>query len=172
MADTIFAKIIRREIPADILYEDDDVLAFTDVSPQAPEHFLVIPKQAIATVNDIQPEQAELIGKMVLAAQTLAKDKGIAEDGYRLVMNCNEGAGQTVFHIHLQVLGGRPMNWRPGENELSIDRIFRDYCVTGFCSCKTGIPYIPVHKIRAHKIIGNDFEQLCWPAGRRAGCPE
>ena len=96
MSDTIFAKIINREIPADILYEDDDVLAFTDVSPQAPEHFLVIPKQAIATVNDIQPQDAELIGKMVLAAQKIAKDKGIAEDGYRLVMNCNEGAGQTV----------------------------------------------------------------------------
>ncbi len=114
MSDTIFAKIIKREIPADILYEDDDVLAFTDVSPQAPEHFLVIPKQAIATVNDIQPQDAELIGKMVLAAQKIAKDKGIAEDGYRLVMNCNEGAGQTVFHIHLHVLGGRPMTWPPG----------------------------------------------------------
>ncbi len=114
MSDTIFAKIINREIPADILYEDDDVLAFTDVSPQAPEHFLVIPKQAIATVNDIQPQDAELIGKMVLAAQKIAKDKGIAEDGYRLVMNCNEGAGQTVFHIHLHVLGGRPMTWPPG----------------------------------------------------------
>ncbi len=114
MSDTIFAKIINREIPADILYEDDDVLAFTDVSPQAPEHFLVIPKQAIATVNDIQPQDAELIGKMVLAAQKIANDKGIAEDGYRLVMNCNEGAGQTVFHIHLHVLGGRPMTWPPG----------------------------------------------------------
>ena len=114
MSDTIFAKIINREIPADILYEDDDVLAFTDVSPQAPEHFLVIPKQAIATVNHIQPQDAELIGKMVLAAQKIAKDKGIAEDGYRLVMNCNEGAGQTVFHIHLHVLGGRPMTWPPG----------------------------------------------------------
>ncbi len=114
MSDTIFAKIIKREIPADIIYEDDDVLAFSDVNPQAPEHFLVIPKQAIATVNDIKPEQAELVGKMVLAAQKIAGDKGIAEDGYRLVMNCNEGAGQTVFHIHLHVLGGRPMTWPPG----------------------------------------------------------
>ena len=114
MSDTIFGKIIKREIPADILYEDDDVLAFSDVSPQAPEHFLVIPKEPIATVNDIQPEQAELVGKMVLAAQKIARDKGIAEDGYRLVMNCNEGAGQTVFHIHLHVLGGRPMTWPPG----------------------------------------------------------
>jgi len=114
MTETIFSKIINREIPADILYEDDDVLAFTDVSPQAPEHFLVIPKQPIATVNDIQPDQAELRGKMVLAAQKLAQDKGIAEEGYRLVMNCNEGAGQTVFHIHMHVLGGRPMTWPPG----------------------------------------------------------
>lgn len=114
MSETLFSKIINREIPADILYEDDDVLAFSDVNPQAPVHFLVIPKQAIATVNDIQPEQAELLGKMVLAAQKLAKQKGIADDGYRLVMNCNEGAGQTVFHIHLHVLGGRAMTWPPG----------------------------------------------------------
>jgi histidine triad (HIT) family protein len=114
MSDTIFSKIINREIPADILYEDDEVLAFSDVNPQAPTHFLVIPKQPIATVNDIQPEQAELVGKLVLAAQKLAKQKGIAEDGYRLVMNCNEGAGQTVFHIHLHVLGGRSLTWPPG----------------------------------------------------------
>lgn len=114
MAETIFSKIINREIPAEILYEDDEVLAFSDVNPQAPVHFLVIPKQAIATVNDIQPDQAELVGKMVLAAQRLAQEKGIAEDGYRLVMNCNEGAGQTVFHIHLHVLGGRAMVWPPG----------------------------------------------------------
>ena len=114
MSETIFSKIMNREIPADILYEDDDVLAFSDVNPQAPVHFLVIPKQPIATVNDIQPDQAELVGKLVLAAQKLAKDKGIDEDGYRLVMNCNEGAGQTVFHIHLHVLGGRRMTWPPG----------------------------------------------------------
>lgn len=114
MSETLFSKIIKREIPADIIYEDDEVLAFTDVNPQAPTHFLVIPKQAIATVNDIQPEQAELVGKLVLAAQKLAREKGIADDGYRLVMNCNEGAGQTVFHIHLHVLGGRSMTWPPG----------------------------------------------------------
>ena len=114
MSETIFSKIINREIPADILYEDDDVLAFSDVNPQAPVHFLVIPKQPIATINDIQPNQAKLVGKMVLAAQNLAKQKGIDEEGYRLVMNCNEGAGQTVFHIHLHVLGGRAMTWPPG----------------------------------------------------------
>jgi len=114
MSETIFTKIINREIPAEILYEDDEVLAFRDVSPQAPVHFLVIPKQPIPTVNDIQPDQAELIGKMVLAAQLVAREQGVAEDGYRLVMNCNEDGGQTVFHIHMHVLGGRPMSWPPG----------------------------------------------------------
>jgi histidine triad (HIT) family protein len=114
MSETIFSKIINREIPADILYEDHEVLAFSDVNPQAPVHFLVIPKQAIPTVNDIHADQALLVGKMVLTAQRLAKEKGIAEDGYRLVMNCNENAGQTVFHIHLHVLGGRAMTWPPG----------------------------------------------------------
>lgn len=114
MSETIFDKIIRREIPADILYEDDEVLAFRDVNPQAPVHFLVIPKQHIPTVNDIASEQAPLIGKLVLTARELAREQGIAEDGYRLVMNCNEHGGQTVFHIHLHVLGGRPMGWPPG----------------------------------------------------------
>ncbi len=114
MSDTIFSKIINREIPAEILYEDDDVLAFRDVSPQAPVHFLVIPKLEIPTINDIQPNQAELIGKLVLTAKQVAKEQGIAEDGYRLVMNCNADGGQTVFHIHLHVLGGRAMSWPPG----------------------------------------------------------
>lgn len=114
MSETIFSKIISREIPADILYEDDDVLAFSDVSPQAPVHFLVIPKQPIATINDIEPSQAELVGKMVLTARKIAEQKGIHEDGYRLVMNCNDHGGQTVFHIHMHVLGGRPMTWPPG----------------------------------------------------------
>jgi histidine triad (HIT) family protein len=114
MSDTIFSKIIKREIPAEILYEDDDVLAFRDVSPQAPVHFLVIPKLEIPTINDIQPDQAELIGKMVLAAQQVAAEQGVAEGGYRLVMNCNEDGGQTVFHIHMHVLGGRALSWPPG----------------------------------------------------------
>ncbi len=114
MSETLFSKIINREIPAEILYEDEDVLAFRDISPQAPVHFLVIPKQVIPTLNDVQPEQAELIGKMVLAAQQIAREQGIAEGGYRLVMNCNEDGGQTVFHIHMHVLGGRPMSWPPG----------------------------------------------------------
>ena len=114
MSETIFSKIIAREIPADIIYEDDDVLAFNDVNPQAPVHFLVIPKTPIATVNDIQPEQAALVGKLYLAAQKLAREQGFADEGYRLVMNCNERAGQTVFHIHLHVLAGRDLSWPPG----------------------------------------------------------
>jgi histidine triad (HIT) family protein len=109
MAETIFSKIIRRELPADIVYEDDEVLAFRDISPQAPVHILVIPKIEIATVNDIQPEQAQLIGNMVLAAQKIARQEGIAEDGYRLVMNCNQHGGQLVYHIHLHLLGGHQL---------------------------------------------------------------
>jgi len=109
MAETIFSKIIRRELPADIVYEDDDVLAFRDIAPQAPVHVLVIPKVEIATVNDIQPGQAELIGKMVLAAQRIAADAGIAEDGYRLVINCNRHGCQEVFHLHIHLIGGRQL---------------------------------------------------------------
>ena len=109
MAETIFSKIIKRELPADIVYEDDEVLAFRDVSPQAPVHILVIPKVEIATTNDIQPGQAELIGNMVLAAQKIAVQEGIAEDGYRLVMNCNQHGGQVVYHIHLHLMGGHQM---------------------------------------------------------------
>lgn len=109
MGETIFSKIIRRELPADIVYEDDEVLAFRDINPQAPVHVLVIPKVEIATVNDIQPQQAELVGKMVLAAQKIAADEGIAEDGYRLVVNCNRHGCQEVFHLHLHLVGGRQL---------------------------------------------------------------
>jgi histidine triad (HIT) family protein len=109
MTETIFSKIISREVPADIVYEDDDILAFRDISPQAPVHILVIPKVKIATVNDIQPAQAELIGKMVLVAQKIAHQEGIAEDGYRLVMNCNQHGGQVVYHIHLHLMGGHQL---------------------------------------------------------------
>jgi len=114
MTDCIFCKIISGDIPGDIIYQDDDVLAFRDLNPQAPTHFLVIPKKHIFTINDLQSEDAELVGKLYLAAKQVAKDEGIAESGYRAVMNCNAGAGQTVFHIHLHVLGGRGMNWPPG----------------------------------------------------------
>lgn len=109
MAETIFSKIINHELPADIVYEDDEVMAFRDISPQAPVHVLVVPKTEIATVNEIKPEQAVLIGKMVLAAQKIAADEGIAEDGYRLVINCNRHGCQEVFHLHLHLLGGRQL---------------------------------------------------------------
>ena len=109
MAETIFSKIIRRELPADIVYEDDEVMVFRDINPQAPVHVLVIPKMEIATVNELAPEQAELIGKMVLAAQRVARDEGIAEDGYRLVVNCNRHGCQEVYHLHMHLLGGKQL---------------------------------------------------------------
>ena len=109
MAETIFSKIIRGEISADIVYEDDDVIAFRDINPQAPVHVLVIPKVEIATVNDIQPDQAALVGKMVITAQKIAAEEGIAEDGFRLVINCNQHGCQEVFHLHLHLIGGRQL---------------------------------------------------------------
>lgn len=118
MSETIFTKIINREIPADIIYENDDVLAFKDISPQAPLHCLIIPKQAIATVNDIQPQDAELIGKLYLAASEIAKQHGVEQSGYRLVMNCNKDGGQSVYHIHLHMLAGKPLGWPPYTEKL------------------------------------------------------
>jgi len=109
MADTIFHKIIRREIPASIVYEDDHLIAFKDIAPQAPVHVLFVPKVDIATLNDAQPSQAEIIGRLAIAAADYAKRQGFAEDGYRVVMNCNEHAGQTVFQIHLHLLAGAPL---------------------------------------------------------------
>lgn len=109
MAETIFSKIISKEIPADIVYEDDDILAFRDINPQAPTHVLIIPKVEIATVNDIQADQAELIGRLVLTAQLIAREEGIAEDGYRLVVNCNRHGCQEVFHLHLHLIGGKQL---------------------------------------------------------------
>jgi histidine triad (HIT) family protein len=114
MADTLFAKIIRREIPADIVYEDDDVLAFRDIHPQAPMHVLFIPKTAVATLNDLTDADALIVGKLVLAATRFAKTQGVADDGYRCVINCNRDGGQTVFHLHLHLLAGRQMHWPPG----------------------------------------------------------
>ena len=110
MPDTIFSKIIKRELPADIVYEDDEILAFRDIAPQAPVHVLIIPKVEIPTVNDIEPGQAELVGKLILAAQKIAADEGIAEDGYRLVINCNRHGCQEVFHLHLHLIGGRQLH--------------------------------------------------------------
>lgn len=114
MSDDLFEKIIRREIPADIVFENDDVLAFRDIDPQAPVHVLVIPKRRIATINDLAPGDAELIGRLVLVARKIAAEEGLSENGYRLVLNCNRDGGQSVYHIHLHLLGGRRMTWPPG----------------------------------------------------------
>lgn len=114
MSDCLFCKINNGDIPAAILYQDDDVTVFRDVSPQAPVHFLVIPKKHISTINDLQSNDAELIGKMMLAAKNVAAEQGVAEDGFRTTMNCNENGGQSVYHIHLHVLGGRALSWPPG----------------------------------------------------------
>ena len=114
MTDCIFCKMAAGEIQPDTVLENDDVIAFRDINPQAPTHVLVIPKQHIATLNDLQPAQAELVGKMYLAAQEVARIDGLDQRGYRTVMNCLEEAGQSVFHLHLHVLGGRPMQWPPG----------------------------------------------------------
>jgi histidine triad (HIT) family protein len=114
MADDLFLKIINREIPAEIIYETDDILAFRDINPQAPVHVLIIPKEHIPTMNDLEPQHAEVVGKMFMVAAELAALEGISDDGYRVVMNCNEAGGQAVYHIHLHLLGGRQMVWPPG----------------------------------------------------------
>ncbi len=114
MSDCIFCKIVNGDIPADKVYEDEDVLAFRDLGPQAPVHVLVIPKAHIATLNDLGTADAAVMGKLYLAAGKVATELGIAESGYRTVMNCNAQGGQTVFHIHLHLLGGRQMTWPPG----------------------------------------------------------
>ena len=111
---TIFSKIINKEINADILFENDKILAFRDISPQAPVHFLVIPKKEIRTLNDINEEDKSLIGELFMVAKEIAKEEGISEKGYRTIFNCNEHGGQTVYHIHLHVLGGRQLEWPPG----------------------------------------------------------
>lgn len=115
MADTIFGKIIRKEIPADIVYETDDILAFKDINPQAPVHILIIPKKEIPKVTDIDgTEDAALLGKMIDAANKIAFEMGVATEGFRLVFNCGNNGGQEVYHLHLHLLGGRKMNWPPG----------------------------------------------------------
>jgi diadenosine tetraphosphate (Ap4A) HIT family hydrolase len=107
--DTIFHKIIRREIPADIVFEDEHVIAFRDIAPQAPVHVLFVPKVDIATLDDLQPSQTEVVGRLALAAADYARREGFAADGYRIVMNCNGDGGQTVFQIHLHLLAGAPL---------------------------------------------------------------
>lgn len=112
--DCLFCKIVDGDIAADVVFESDNAIAFRDVNPQAPTHVLVIPRQHIATINDLEPGNESLVGELYLAARQIAADEGIAEAGYRTVMNCNKGAGQSVFHIHLHVLGGRTLSWPPG----------------------------------------------------------
>jgi histidine triad (HIT) family protein len=114
MSDCLFCKMVSGEIEPDTVYEDDEVMAFRDISPQAPTHVLVIPKQHIATLNDLDSNDAAVLGKMAFVASQLAKQEGFAEQGYRTVMNCNADGGQAVFHIHLHLLGGRPLGWPPG----------------------------------------------------------
>jgi len=107
--DCLFCKIVNRELPADVVYEDEQLLAFNDISPQAPTHTLIIPKIHISTVNDLTEAEINLPGALVLRARALAGEKGIAESGYRLIFNCNPEGGQTVYHIHLHLLGGRQL---------------------------------------------------------------
>ena len=114
MGETIFDKIISREIPSDIVYENHNFLAFKDINPQAPVHILIIPKKRIETINDIKEEDTQALGEMILIASNIAKKLSIAEDGYRLVFNCNEYGGQSVYHIHLHLIGGRKLTWPPG----------------------------------------------------------
>jgi histidine triad (HIT) family protein len=117
---TLFTKIINREIPATIVYEDDLCLAFKDISPQAPTHLLIIPKKPIATINDIELEDREVVGHLYYVAAKIAKEQGFAEDGYRVVMNCNNDGGQTVYHIHAHLLAGKAMGWPPYTDILKV----------------------------------------------------
>ncbi|MDM8519947.1 HIT domain-containing protein [Anaerolineales bacterium HSG6] len=112
--ETIFSKIIRKEIPADILFQDERVTAFRDINPQAPTHIVIIPNKIIPTVNDVTPEDEAVLGYLLIVAAQIAKQEGIAENGYRLIINCNRHGGQEVFHLHMHLLGGRGMGWPPG----------------------------------------------------------
>ena len=114
MTDCLFCKIIRHEIPASIVFEDDGILAFNDINPQAPTHVLVVTKRHIATLNELSPEDDQIVGELVRRAAAIAEQRGISAGGFRTVFNTNREAGQTVFHIHLHLLGGRAMHWPPG----------------------------------------------------------
>jgi histidine triad (HIT) family protein len=114
MADCLFCKIIARDIPASIVYEDDHLIAFNDINPQGPTHVLVVPKRHIATLNDLSPEDDAIVGEMVRRAAAIANERGISAGGFRTVFNTNRDAGQTVFHIHLHLIGGRGLTWPPG----------------------------------------------------------
>ena len=114
MSDTLFARIIRREIPADIVYEDEHLLAFRDIAPKAPVHVLFIPKKPLATLSAAGPDDQALLGRLLLAARDYAQREGFAEAGYRTVINCNGDGGQSVYHLHLHLLAGRALSWPPG----------------------------------------------------------
>ena len=112
--DCLFCKIVAGEMQSDVVYQDDQVVAFRDIDPKAPHHILIIPRKHIATINDIKEEDTLLVGNMMQAAKTIAADLGVDERGYRLVMNCNDLGGQVIYHIHLHLLAGRQMHWPPG----------------------------------------------------------
>lgn len=113
-SDCLFCKIVTGEIPTDVVLENKEVIGFRDINPQAPTHVLIVPKKHIATINDLEEADAQAVGSLYLAAREIAAGEGFAEAGYRVVMNCNAAAGQTVFHIHLHLLGGRDLGWPPG----------------------------------------------------------
>lgn len=114
MSDCLFCRIIAGEIPGAIVHQDERLVAFKDINPQAPMHVLIVPRRHIATLNDLEPGDDQLVGEMQRRAAAIAREHGHADRGYRTVFNCNAGAGQTVFHIHLHVLGGRSLGWPPG----------------------------------------------------------
>lgn len=112
--ECLFCNIVAGEIPAEVVFESEDVVAFRDINPQAPTHVVIIPKRHIATINDLAESDADALGQLYLAAKVIAAQENVSEPGYRTVMNCNAAAGQTVFHIHLHLLGGRDLSWPPG----------------------------------------------------------
>jgi len=114
MIDCVFCKIIAGELEGEFVYQDDEIVAFHDINPQAPVHVLIVPRKHISSLNDVDPKDVPLIGKMAVVAQKIAKDFGVAETGYRLVWNTGENAGQWVYHVHMHLLGGRRMTWPPG----------------------------------------------------------
>jgi histidine triad (HIT) family protein len=114
MSDCLFCKVIAREIPAQVVFEDEELIAFRDINPQAPLHVLIVPRRHIATLNDLEAGDDQLVGSMMRRSAALARDHGYADRGYRTVFNCNREAGQSVFHIHLHLLGGRALTWPPG----------------------------------------------------------
>jgi histidine triad (HIT) family protein len=114
MNDCLFCKLIARKVPASIVYEDERILAFNDINPQAPTHVLIVPKRHVASLNDLTPDDDQMVGELVRRAAAIASERGISASGFRTVFNTNREAGQTVFHIHLHLIGGRSLHWPPG----------------------------------------------------------